>query len=139
MAQERDNLLRIRAKVDQYDELEERELGEPEPIPLDSSRTRLGSPCPPTRVSGFLRLITTAEEDLPVQQFTKKLAGFLRLLSSERCSEKQLQMQMVCRLPYFESKLMCWNRIDMSILCASHIVYMSHEFYSQARHSPSNT
>lgn len=95
MAQERDNLLRIRAKVDQYDELEERELGEPEPIPLDSSRTRLGSPCPPTRVSGFLRLITTAEEDLPVQQFTKKLAGFLRLLSSERCSEKQLQMQMV--------------------------------------------
>jgi hypothetical protein len=96
MAQERDSILRIRAKVDSYDELQETQLGTEEIVQrpeTSEDRIRFCSVEKPLRVNQLAGLIS---HEVPISKFTRKLARFLRATTGKDITEKHLAVCSVC-------------------------------------------
>lgn len=103
MAQERDSILRIRAKVDAYDELKEAKVVSEEVtksvVASDTDdRIQLCSADKPERFRKFIGSITS---ELPINssiQVVTKLVKFLNENTNEAISEQRLATSPVCLL-----------------------------------------
>ena len=96
MAQECDSILRIRAKVDSYNELQETQLGTEEILQrpeTSEDRIRFCSVEKPLRVKQLAGLVS---HEVPISKFTWKLARFLRAMTGQDITEKRLAACSVC-------------------------------------------
>jgi hypothetical protein len=96
MAQEHDSILRIHAKVDSYDELQETQLGTEEILQrpeTSEDRVRFCSVKQPLRVKQLAVLVS---HEVPISRFTWKLARFLRATTGQDITEKRLAVCSVC-------------------------------------------
>jgi hypothetical protein len=102
MAQERDNILRIRAKVDNHDELEETRMGTEEILertgPATEDRVRFCSVEKPLRVRHLAEIIS---REVSIQNFTLTLAKFLQATIGEDVTEQWLNVCSVCGVLLF--------------------------------------
>jgi len=91
MAEERDSVLRIRAKVDSFDEWEE-SLDAPSPVPSENppdSRVSLCSPQKPVRVQNVT--FGLAPQEFGFSNFTSRLAQFLHHYGGTKVPVQRLQ------------------------------------------------
>jgi GTP cyclohydrolase I len=104
MAQERDSILRIRAKVDAYDEMEENTSSSDKAFAAhgnENDRIQLCSREKPLRV---YRLMETVAIELSVKSpLITKLARFLRENSDEVITESQVKDCSVCVYHFFHN------------------------------------
>ena len=101
MAQERDSILRIRAKVDSYDELEESKIGTEEHMEkskASNDRIRFCSVEKPLRVRSLVEVIS---HEVPIKNLASKLAKFLRATTHENITEQRLNVCSVCSIYIF--------------------------------------
>jgi len=90
MAEERDNILRIRAKVDSFDEWEESQDAKPAVIDnLTDSRVLLCAPQKPTRVWDISAKL--APQEFGTSNFTNRLVKFLHIYAGTRVSKQRLE------------------------------------------------
>ena len=106
MAQERDSILHVCAKVDSYDELAEIQIGTEEMPDGESpeaadNRIRFCSVEKPLQVKNLAEIVFC---EVSVRRFTSKLAKFLRVTIGEDITEKRLEVCSVCASFHFSHK-----------------------------------
>jgi hypothetical protein len=141
MAQERDSILRIRAKVDSHDELEESKIGteeHKEKSEASNDRIRFCSVEKPLRVRNLVDVIS---HEVPIKNLTSKLAKFLRAATHENITEQRLNVCSVCSIPIFcrEKCSQTWRSLDPSFSICTSDICMPHECCTQVRLSTSHT
>lgn len=98
MAQERDSILRIHAKVDSYDELEEKKVANQEPASHHNFDGRIYL-CSVQKAVRMKRNADIASEEVSFRGFTSKLTKFLQHeCPDDRITEARLN---VCSVSFF--------------------------------------
>ena len=104
MAQERDSILRIRAKVDSYDELQETQMGTEETLEsTEAADTRIRF-CSVEKALRVRHLAEIISHEVSTQKFTSRLAKFLRAATGEDITEQRLNVCSVCAIYHFSHK-----------------------------------
>ena len=101
MAQERDSILRVRAKVDNHDELEETRIGTEETLERSQTaedRIRFCSVEKPLRVKHLVEIIS---HEVSMHKFTWKLAKFLQATIGKDITEQRPTICSVCAIFHF--------------------------------------
>jgi hypothetical protein len=141
MAQERDSILRIRAKVDSHDELEESKLGTEEHMEKSEASNDRIRFCSVEKALRVRNLAAVISHEAPIKNFTSKLAKFLRATTHENITEQRLNVCSVCTIHIFrcEKCPQTWYFLDPSISICTSDICMPHECRNQVRLSTSHT
>ena len=102
MAQERDSILCVRAKVDSYDELEEANIGADENGRTSESPKDMDEHiklCSPRKAHWMSLLAENVSCEISITGFTSKLAKFLKASSGADIMENRLKVCSVCVSP----------------------------------------
>jgi hypothetical protein len=97
MAEERDSILRIRAKVDNFDEWQESQDATPSTTPDNppDCRVSLCSPGKPVRV---YNISATLAQEFGLSNFANRLAKFLHIYGGRKVSLQRLEACSVCQI-----------------------------------------
>jgi hypothetical protein len=138
MAQERDSILRIRAKVDSYDELEESRLVAREtPDHPDTADDRIRF-CSVQKAIHVKRLARNIFTELSIQGFTLMLAQCLQEATGENVTETRLNISSVSILALCSQPAKLMHLLDPQISFNSCKIYLPHECIPQVRISSCN-
>jgi hypothetical protein len=133
MAQERDSILRIRAKVDSYDELKETQMGTEETLENPEAAEDRIKFCSVEKALRVRHLAEIISHEVSIQKFTSRLAKFLRATTGEDITEQRLNVCSVCAIYHFshEEPAQIFYLLDSSISICTSEVCLLHECCTQ--------
>ena len=100
MNEERDSILRIRAKVDSFDDWKESTAKTPTPPSINHADTRIVL-CSPQKLIRVIRFsIAEARQEFNLNNFSTKLAKFFKVNCNVKTTRQQLETCAVSSDPY---------------------------------------